>query len=418
MSLARAVYTAALRLATPVVLLRLARRSRRQTGGADDWRARLGRGARDSRRPVWIHAASAGEVQAAAPLAAALASEYPVRLTCFTAAGRARAASLLPDLPCELAALDLPGAWRRFFARSAPRLAVLVETELWPNLLAAARAAGVPVVLVSARMTPAGARRLARVPASVREMFRALACVMAQTEEDLARFVALGLARERGRVTGNLKEALVVPGAEVERGRALRRGVLAGRRVWVAGSLREGEEEAIAEAAAQVLSAVPEAIAVLVPRHPERAPEFAAGLRARGLTPLGAEALAGTTPLPGGSVVLVARLGMLLSLYAGADAAFVGGTLAPLGGHNLLEPALLGVPVVAGPSLEQVAAPARRLRAAGALTVVNDAAMLAAAVASLLSDPVAAARQGEAARRAAGASSVLATTLAGVRALL
>ncbi|MGH8427221.1 MAG: 3-deoxy-D-manno-octulosonic acid transferase, partial [Gammaproteobacteria bacterium] len=193
MSLVRAVYTTAIRLATPAILLHLARRTRRQTGTCDDWRARLGYGPRVEGGAIWIHAASAGEIQAAAPLVAALRTEHPLRLTCFTASGRARADRLLPGVDAELAPLDLPGAWRRFFVRGRPRVVVLVESELWPNLLAAARRAGVPVVLASARLTPGSARRLARVPGVARELLGGLAQVLVQTSADLERFVALGL---------------------------------------------------------------------------------------------------------------------------------------------------------------------------------------------------------------------------------
>lgn len=418
MSLPRAVYTAAVRCATPILLAHLARRARRQTGGPDDWRARLGFAVRDARRPLWLHAASAGEMQAAAPLAVALAREQPLRLTSFTATGLARATALLPEVPASLAPIDLPGSWRRFLLRTRPRLALLLETELWPNLFATLQRAGIPLVLASARMTPATARRLARTPATAREMMAAATRVLAQTQADLERFVALGLAPERGRVTGNLKEALVVPPADLARGRALAAGAFADRRVWVAGSLREGEEAAVAEAVAAVRDAVPDAVVVLVPRHPERAREFTSHLEARGIRTLSGAALDDGTALAGGSVVVVARVGVLLALYAAAQVAFVGGTLAPLGGHNVLEPALLGVPVLVGPSLEQVRAAAERLRAAQALTVVNSGSELGAAVSALLRDRAACARRGAAARRAAGTSRALEATLAEIRALL
>lgn len=412
MTLARAAWTAAVRLSTPLVLPYLARRARRQTGSRDDWRLRLGIGAHDRRRPIWIHAASVGEAQAAAPLAAALAAAYPVKMTVFTASGRQRAEELLPQVQVELAPLDLPGAWRRFLDRVSPRLAVLVETELWPNLLAAARARGLPVVLASARLTPAGARRLARFPATAREMLSTLECVLAQTPGDRERFLELGLLPERVTVTGSLKEALVVAPDTLARGRMLRSGPLAGRCIWVAGSVRAGEEATLAEAAASVATRVPNAVALVVPRYPEQAPAFAAALEARGIRTLGWDALAGSEPLPPGAAVVVDRLGVLQILYAAADAAFVGGTLVPVGGHNLLEPAIVGVPVVAGSDLDGVRVAAERLKRAGALSVVRDAEGLAREIGSLLADPETARAAGEAGRRAASASTALETTLA------
>ncbi len=412
MNLVRSTYTTALRLATPVLLAHLARRTRHQTGMQDDWRARLGLIEADDHRPVWIHAASAGEMQAALPLAAALAPAYPLRLSAFTASGLARARTSLPGITATLAPLDLPGAWRRYFSATNPRLAVLLESELWPNLLAAARRRKLPVVLASAHMTPAAAHRLGRFPASAREMLGGLAGVLAQDDADLERFYALGLPRERGCVTGNLKEAQAISATAEARGRALRAGALAGRKVWVAGSVRGGEEAFIAEAADKVRAQIPEAVALVVPRHPERAASFIAALAARDIQALDWDALVGGEAVPAGAVVVVAKLGVLDALYAASDAAFVGGSFAPLGGHNLLEPAQAGVPVLAGPNLRNVSAAAERLDAAGALTVVRDAEALAARLAALLGDPQTAQKMGAAARSVASNPESLAATLA------
>lgn len=418
MNLSRAVYTGAVRLAAPAILVHLARRSKRQAGVRDDWRARLGAVARDERAPVWIHAASVGEMQSAAALAAALAREYPVRISAFTATGRAAAERLVPTARLDLAPLDLPGAWRRYLERVRPRAGILVETELWPNLLAAAAQRGLPLALASARLTPDAAARLARFPRATAAMLGALTRVLAQSEADLERFVALGLPRQRASVTGSLKEAVVVPAAARARGAALRAGALAGRRVWVAGSVRAGEEAAVAEAAAAVRAALADVVAVVVPRHPEDAPGFVAALTARGVPTLGAEVLDGQAPVAAGAAVVVARVGVLLALYAAADAAFVGGSLAPVHGHNVLEPALLGVPVVTGPYLGNVLAAADRLKAAGALATVRDAAALGAEVTALLADPVRARAAGAAGRDAAANAGALTATLAGLGALL
>lgn len=418
MNLSRTVYTGALRVAAPALLVHLARRTRRQTGGADDWRARLGMVAPDDRRPLWMHAASAGEMQSAASLAAALAPDFPMRISAFTATGRAAAARLVPAARLDLAPLDLPGAWRRYLERVRPRAGILVETELWPNLLATAARRGLPLVLASARLTPAAAARLARFPGATRAMLAALTRVLAQSEDDLARFVALGLPPERGRVTGSLKEALTVPAAARARGAALRAGALAGRRVWVAGSVHAGEEAAVAAAAAQVCAAFPDAVAVVVPRHPEDAPAFVRALGARRVPVLDPEALAGSAPVPAGVALVVARVGVLLELYAAADAAFVGGSLVPVQGHNVLEPALLGVPVVTGPYLGSVRMPAQRLKVAGALTIARDGAALGAELMGLLADLSAARAAGAAGRATAANPAALAATVAGVRELL
>lgn len=418
MNLPRVFYTGAVRLATPVVLVHLARRSHRQAHTNDDWRARLGSVAPDMRAPLWIHAASAGEMQSAASLAAALTADYPVHISAFTATGRAVAARLVPEARLDLAPLDLPGAWRRYLERIRPRAGILLETELWPNLLAVAAARRLPIILASARLTPRAARRLARFPGATRAMLGALTQVLTQSEEDLERFVALGLPRARARVTGSLKQTLAVPAEAIAEGRRLRCGPFAGRKVWVAGSVRAGEETAVAAAAARTHATLPDAIAVIVPRHPEEAAGFVRALKAQAVPALGTEALHSGQPLPDGAAVVVDRVGVLLGLYAAADAAFVGGSLVPIEGHNVLEPALLGVPVVAGPRLGNVRAVAERLRAAGALAIVADETELAAAVSALLADPAAAQAAGAAGRHAAADPTALTATIAALRELL
>ncbi|MGH8126926.1 MAG: 3-deoxy-D-manno-octulosonic acid transferase [Gammaproteobacteria bacterium] len=417
MTIPRHVYTAAMRLASPAILAHLARRSRRQAGVADDWRARLGWGAHDTRSPLWLHGASAGEVQSLAALAVALAETHPIRLSAFTATGLDRARILLPEVPADLSPLDLPGAWRRYLDRIAPQLAIVAETELWPNLLATAVRRRLPVVLVSASMSARTARRLARFPATARALMGSLTQVLAQSDADLERFVGLGLPSARGAVTGSLKNALAIPPAVREQGAALRSRVFADRPVWVAGSVRTGEELAIAEAVLEVGKTQPDAVALVVPRHPEAAPAFAEALRARGLRVQGAEVLEANESLAPGAVV-VDRVGVLLMLYAAADVAFVGGTLSPVGGHNVLEPALLERPVVVGPSLDNVRAAAARLKAAGALSIVSDGAELGREVAALLADPEGVRRAGQAGARAAADSAALTATVSAINKLL
>lgn len=406
-----------MRLASPAILLHLARRSRRQTGIRDDWRMRLGRGARDTRSPLWLHGASAGEIQSLASLASALGRTHPIHLSAFTATGLARAQILLPDVPVDLSPLDLPGAWRRYLDRTVPRVAIVAETELWPNLLTTAARRDLPVVLASARMGPRTARRLARFPATSRALMGSLTQVLAQSEADLERFVQLGLPPARGAVTGSLKNALAIPPAVREQGAALRARLPTDRPVWVAGSVRTGEESAIAEAVVEVNKTHPDAVALIVPRHPETAPAFSQALRARGLRVQGAEVLDANEPLASG-VVVADRVGVLLQLYAAADVAFVGGTLSPVGGHNVLEPALLECPVIVGPSLDNVREAAIRLKAVGALSIVCDGAELGREVAALLSDAEALKRAGQAGARVAADSAALTATVSAIEKLL
>ena len=418
MTLPRLFYTAALRLGSPFLMFHLARRARRQAGTADDWRARRGYAAQTEDAPVWLHGASAGEIQSLAPLANALQRDYALRMSAFSVTGRERAAKLLPGIEVDLSPLDLPGAWRRFLSRVRPRLAVIAETELWPNLLAATRARGLPVWLVSARMSEATERRLRHFPATARELMGSLQGVLAQSEADLERFVRLGLPAERGRVTGSLKQALVIPRHVSERGERLRRQCLPARPVWVAGSVRSGEENAIAEAVSVVHEHYPAATAIIVPRHPETAESFRGALRVAGESTLPAEALDGDDPVPPGATVVVDRVGVLLEMYAAGDAAFVGGTLSPVGGHNVLEPALLGLPVLVGPGLDNIRRDVDRLKAAGALALVRNGGELGKELVALFGDAASRDCMGRAGAAAASDDAALKSTLGALRTAL
>ncbi len=418
MTLPRSIYTTVLRLGSPFLMFHLMRRARRQAGTADDWRARRGYAAEDTRSPVWLHGASAGEIQSLAPLAAALQRDYALRMSAFTATGRARAAQLLPGIDVDFSPLDLPGAWRRYLSRVRPRLAVIAETELWPNLLAVARAREIPVWLVSARMSASTERRLQRFPGTARELMAGLGGVLAQSEADLERFTRLGLPAERGKVTGSLKQALLIPDTVRERGEHLRSTCLPGRPVWVAGSVRSGEENAIAEAVSVVRGSHPDATAIIVPRHPETADSFRGALSVVGQAALPAEVLDGDQPVPPGATVVVDRVGVLLELYAAADVAFVGGSLSPIGGHNVLEPAILGLPVLVGPSLDNVRGDVDRLKVAGALALVRNGAELGQELVGLFDDAGKRGSMGRAGAAVASDDAALKATLTALHATL
>ena len=398
---ARRLYTLLLWLALPFALPWLWWRAGREPGGQRGFGARLGFGAAPAAPGgLWLHAASVGEVQAAAALFDALAREFPeapLLLTCGTPAGRARARTLFgARAMVEYAPLDLPGAVRRALRRLQPALLVVLEAEIWPNLLAACAARGVPVVYASARLSERSARLWARGPGLLSPALARGVWVAAQSAADAARYARIGVPAGRIRVAGNLKFDRALPPDVRERGARLRARYAPGRPLWVAGSTRAGEEESVLLAARVVAAHVPGTVLALAPRHPPRFAEVAALLGRLGCGVVRRSDGAATAGQP--EVVLVDTLGELLDFYAAADVAFVGGSLVAAGGHNLLEPAALGVPVVAGP--HQFSAPdiAAALRAAGALTIVADADGLAAAVMALLADPAARARQGAAAR--------------------
>ena len=350
-------------------------------------------------RPLWLHGASVGEVRAALALADALAARgHALVASCMTATGRALAREARPALTSGFAPLDHPWLVARALGRVDPRGLVFVETELWPSWVRGAHERGVPVLVVSGRISERSFARWQRVGALLRPTLRRLAAVGARSEADAARFVALGTPPERVLVTGDLKLDAAPPPPLA----AAFASVLGRVPLFVAGSTHEGEEDAALEALAVAERAGHAAALVLAPRHPERfarAAEAVAktGRRLRRRSALGHE------PLAAGEVLLVDGLGELAALYAPARLAFVGGTLAPVGGHNLLEPARVGRPAVFGPHLANVRDNAALLASAGAGEEVADAAALGRALCAALADPAGADARGEAGRRALAA---------------
>lgn len=348
---------------------------------------------------LWLHAASLGEVQALAPLARALAgtTTLPLCVTTSTVSGRQRAAGLL-GLPSRLAPLDSPGPLRRFLDHTAPRGHIIVETELWPRRLSALADRGVPVALVSGRLSPARWPRYLRYRDFYRPMLGKLTLVCPAAPADGDRFVRLGLDPGKLGPVGNLKWDSA-PGAAsaAEAKDAYAALGLDPERPWVVlGSVHPGEAGCLV----RVLSmspGLPEGWGVLVvPRHPARFGEVAAELERAGVP--AHRASAGPAP-PAATTVLVDRLGVLSRLYLPARAAFLGGTLISLGGHSPLEAAAAGCPLAAGPHIHQQADLCEPLGEAGALVQGSSAAEVGSTLAFWLQDPSAARRAGEAGRQ-------------------
>lgn len=388
----RFLYILLLYLLLPFVALHQAGRCLRDPAYRQRVGERFGYGRRLAGPTLWVHAVSVGEVQAAVPLVRALRREYPalpVVMTTVTTTGAARVQALFGDeVEHRYLPLDLPGSVARFFDRVRPCLAVVMETELWPNLFHACGRHRAPLVLASARLSVRSIGRYRRLARLFRETLRHGIIVGAQTAGDAERFRSIGAPAARTHVTGNLKLDIELPADLASRGSQLRALLGTGRPVWVAGSTHEGEEEAVLAAHRAVQAACPEALLVLVPRHPPRFEAVAALLRRQGVAHVtrssGAPVEAAT------QVLLGDTLGELVLFYAAADVAFVGGTLVPVGGHNLLEPAALGRPVLAGPQVFNAPDIAAMLVEAGAAELVADGAALGARVASLLRDPAAA----------------------------
>jgi 3-deoxy-D-manno-octulosonic-acid transferase len=397
--MARLAYSALLWLALPLVLLRLAWRARRQPGYLSHLAERFGAAPLATGAPViWVHAVSVGETRAAGPLVELLRREHPgaaILLTHMTPTGRATGREMFGDGVTQAwLPWDHLFAVRRFLARAKPVFGVLLETEIWPNLLAECRAQGVPVFLVNARLSERSAAGYARISRLAGEAFGNLAGVAAQTADDAARLEALG-ARDIA-VTGNIKFDLAVPDDIVERGAQLRTLFGAQRRVCVVGSTRDGEEELLVEAieAAQPAADV---LVVFVPRHPHRFEEVAALLVARGGS---ASRRSAGLPVPAGDrYCLGDSMGEMLAYYAAADVVFVGGSLKPYGGQNLIEPCAVGRPVVFGPHTYNFESAAEAALAEGAGLRARDARAAVQMLLDILDQPSKRAEMGRNAAR-------------------
>jgi 3-deoxy-D-manno-octulosonic-acid transferase len=352
-----------------------------------------------ARAPIWVHGASVGEVRAALPLLDALgARHHAVVLSTMTLTGRAVAREARPALAIGLAPLDHPWAVARALGRVRPRALVFVETELWPSWVRAAGERGIPALVVSGRISERSFARWQRARGLLRPTLARFAAIGARSEADAARFVALGAAPERVSVCGDLK--LDAPAPRPAAGEL--RARLGTTPLVVAGSTHEGEEAAALAALVALERAQLPAALVIAPRHPERFERAAELVRQAGRS-LQRRTAPAAAPLVPGAVLLLDTLGELASLYAHARAAFVGGTLAKVGGHNLLEPALAGCPVLFGPHVESARESAALLLAAGAAQQVADAEALAAALVALLAAPAQAAERGARGRAALAA---------------
>lgn len=384
----RYLYSLLLYLLIPFVILRLWWRSLSAPAYRRRWGERFGFFARlPVEGAVWVHAVSVGEVQAAVPLIRWLREEkgLPVLVTTTTPTGSERVRQQFGDAVLHVyAPYDLPDAVRRFIARTRPRLAVIMETEIWPNLFHHCRCAGIPLLVVNARLSLRSANRYRQFQTLIRATLRKAEVVAAQTQADAERFIALGMEADRVQVTGNVKFDIGLAADLQERAMQLRRN-WGGRPVWVAASTHAGEEEAVLSAHAMVLTRMPQALLVWVPRHPERFDKVAELCRRRGYGLVRRSeggAVSGAT-----TVYLGDTMGELPLFYAAADVAFVGGSLVPTGGHNVLEPAALGVPVVVGPDTFNFLEIVRALLGQGGAERVTTETELATTVVRYLEDP-------------------------------
>lgn len=345
-------------LALPAVLGRLWWRGRQEPGYRAHWGERLALdGPLSSERPtIVLHAVSVGETRAAEPVVNALLAAYPdhrILLTHMTPTGRAAGRSLFARHGERVVQSYLPydtGAMaRRFLHRHRPRAIILMETEVWPNLIHACREAGVPVMLANARLSERSFRRGQKAGAVMREAARSFTLVAAQTEADAARIRALGAPEVV--VTGSVKFDVAPPASALELGDWLRGRIRAGaaeRPVFLCASTREGEEALILDAWQRLADKPADALLLLVPRHPQRFDDVAALVAARGLRLARRSQLDLDHGVGGADVLLGDSMGEMFAYYAACDCAYIGGSLLPLGGQNLIEACALGKPVLVG----------------------------------------------------------------------
>lgn len=397
----RQVYTFLLYLLLPLVLMRLYWNGRHLPAYRKRWPERFGFSLTASTSPcLWVHAVSVGEVVGSAPLIQALLETYPqhpIVITTMTPTGSDRVKELFGDRVQHCyAPYDLPSAISRFLRAKQPRLLVLFETELWPNMIHSCHQQKIPVLLLNARLSSASARGYGRFPRLTQGILQALSAIAAQSPADAERFIALGADAAKVQVTGSVKFDLELKPTLKTEAEQLR-AQWHGRPSLIAASTHAGEEEQVLHAFEKIKQAHPNALLILVPRHPQRFESVADAIKRFGFQ---LQRRSQQEHITADCEVLLAdTMGELLKLYACADVAFVGGSLIAQGGHNVLEAAAWGLPILSGPHLFNFQTIADLLLSAGGLVVVQNSDALALEVIRLFDHPERAKTMGQQAER-------------------
>ncbi len=391
------LYTILFYLLVPVILLRLQWKSLRAPDYRRRWLERFGFfTAFEISESIWIHAVSVGEVMATERLVMILLDahpEMPIVITTTTPTGSERVTTLFGHSVLHVyAPYDLPFALSNFIRRARPKLLVMMETEVWPNMLAMCEQKGIPTILANARLSEKSAASYARWPRFTRMILNKIGQIAAQGEADAKRFTALGMPQERITIIGSVKFDSRLPASLLERSEVLQRE-WGDRPVWVAASTQEGEDEQVLEAHKIIRESVPNALLVLVPRHPERFDKVYALCKREKLKTV--RRSSGEACDSDVELFLGDTMGELALFLAAADAAFVGGSLIKRGGQNVLEPAALGKPVVFGPHMYNFAAISELLLEKDAARVVTNPKELAQVIQLWLEDASERTRVGE-----------------------
>lgn len=396
----RGLYSTVLYLLLPITVYHLIWRGFRVREYFKRWDERYASYPESGGHPrVWLHAVSVGEVNAAAPLVNALRAQRPdIRwiITTITPTGSERVRSLWGEAVDHVyLPYDVPGSVGRFLEHFRPSIALILETELWPNMLFGCRDRTIPVYILNARLSARSLRGYRVLRPLIGRALRTVARVAAQSQADAERFIELGAHPQQVRALGNLKFDITPPDPQSVL-EAFRQRIPAQRPVWIAASTHDGEEAAVIEIHRQLRRRHPDALLLWAPRHPERFARVEVLAREQGWSV--ATRREQQWPDANTDVFVIDTLGELMTFYACAQVAFVGGSLQPIGGHNLLEPAAMGTPALTGPYLHNFAEISRRMQEAGAVQVCADAAAVGAELERLLDDHAARAQMIEAAR--------------------
>ncbi len=385
----RGLYSVVLYLLLPITVYHLVWRGFRVREYFQRWDERYASYPDSTAQPrVWLHAVSVGEVNAAAPLVNALRQLRPdIRwvITTITPTGSERVRSLWGDAVDHVyLPYDVPGSVGRFLGHFKPSLALILETELWPNLLFGCRDRGIPVYILNARLSARSLRGYRLLRPLIGRTLRTVTCVAAQSTDDAERFIQLGALPEQVQPLGNLKFDIATPNVR-EFTADFHAAVPAARPVWIAASTHEGEEQATIDLHRRLRREIPNLLLLWAPRHPERFPRVEALAREQGWKV--STRRQQHWPQADSDVFVIDTLGELMAFYGCAQVAFVGGSLQPIGGHNLLEPAAMGTATVTGPHLHNFSEISRRMREAGAVLIADDVAGVGDALLTLLRDP-------------------------------
>ncbi|MDA0910198.1 MAG: lipid IV(A) 3-deoxy-D-manno-octulosonic acid transferase [Proteobacteria bacterium] len=398
-TLIRLTYSLLFCLGLPFISIKKLIRSRKKKGYRQRVRERFGFTPFKTDESIWIHSVSMGESIAIAPLVKKLALSYPHKtfvVTTMTPTGSAQVQKLYKDfdnIKHSYIPYDIPCLLKRFIKRTNPKLCIIMETEIWPNLLAQCEKHHIPSILINARLSQKSAIGYAKISFIMRHMLKQISHISAQSNDDSMRFLMLGMPKDKISVDGNIKYDFPIANDLLENAQNLRQR-FAKQHIWIAASTHQGEDEIILETHRKLLQTTPDALLILVPRHPERFNQVAELIKARKFN-YSRRSL--DQYHYNDDVYLGDTMGEMMLLYAASDIAFVGGSFVNNGGHNMLEPAALAKPVLSGPSVFNFALVAEKLQAKHALTLVNNSDKLVKQLQTLFNNPQAAASQGNAA---------------------